>query len=447
MDTPIFDFINKYNVSGMLRCHMPGHKGIAPDSRLNSMYTGDITEIHGADSLFESEGIIAASEGNMSGLYNTAATVYSAGGSTLCIQAMLAIMKRENRRIIAVRNVHRSFLNAAALLDLDVEWIMPHYSGGILTGEIDTADVEEKLRRCQKPACLYVTSPDYTGKIADIRGLAEICRRYDARLIVDNAHGAHLHFFEESLHPMALGADMCCDSAHKMLPALTGAAMLHTSRQEYAPLLKPAMGLFGSTSPSYPVMTSLDLCNKYIAEHIREDIRRGISYLEIIRDKFAERLCFGDSEPFHLTVRAAECGYYGTELADFLRKNGVECEYADNELLVLLMSPVCRADDYIRLEKALEIAAQACPKHEISTKSCSFELPEKVMSIREAVFSTSEDVNVENSEGRICGSVKVPCPPAVPIVASGEVISRKSINIFKNYGISTVNVVKYNCVK
>lgn len=442
MTTPIYDFIQKYASSGTLRCHMPGHKGIAPEGGTKELYSGDITEISGADSLFEADDIIAESERNMASLYGTAATVYSAGGSTLCIQAMLTIMKQEKRRIIAVRNVHRSFLNTAALLDLDVEWILPRYTGGILSGEIEISAVEEKLRSCEEPACLYVTSPDYTGRLADIKGLSAVCRRYGARLIVDNAHGAHLGFFEESLHPIALGADMCCDSAHKMLPALTGAAMLHTSRQEYASLLKPAMSLFASTSPSYPVMVSLDLCNKYIAREIRRDIAENLVHLSRFRENFSGHLEFADSEPFHITVKASESGYDGAELAELLRKNGVECEYADSELIVLLSSPFFRPEDYAKLSEALEKSLASAGRCEKNIRSFSMKLPEKAMRIREAVFSTTEDIDVENSEGRICGAVRVPCPPAVPIAASGEIIDRNCINIFKSYGISTVNVVK-----
>lgn len=426
----------------MLRCHMPGHKGIAPVSGAEALYSGDITEISGADSLFEADGIIAESEKNMASLYGSAAAAYSAGGSTLCIQAMLAIMKQEKRRIIAVRNVHRSFLNAAALLDLEVEWLLPRYTGGILSGEIDITEAEEKLRACSAPACLYVTSPDYTGRIADIKGLSAVCRRYGARLIVDNAHGAHLHFFEESRHPIALGADMCCDSAHKMLPALTGAAVLHTSRQEYAPLLKPAMSLFASTSPSYPVMTSLDLCCAYIDGDIRRDIAENLVCLSRLREKFSARVEFVDSEPFHITIRAAESGYDGLEMAELLRENGAECEYADSELIVLLSSPFFRPKDYEILADALEKSLDSAVRREKHIRSFTMKLPEKAMTIREAVFSTTEDVDVENSEGRICGAVRVPCPPAVPIAASGEIIDRNCINIFKSYGISTVNVVK-----
>lgn len=444
MKTPIYDFLKNYTNSEMLRCHMPGHKGKTLCGGFEKMFESDITEIAGADSLFESSGIIAESEKNMSGLYKTAATVYSAGGSTLCIQAMLAIMKNENRKVFAARNVHRAFLNAAALLDIDVEWIMPEYSAGILSGELHPEIIEEKLKLCREPSCVYITSPDYTGKTSDIKSISKVCRRYGSRLLVDNAHGAHLAFFEKSVHPIALGADMCCDSAHKMLPALTSAAMLHTGRSEYAALLKPSMSLFASTSPSYLIMLSLDLCNKYISESISDDIKSNLEYLAKLREDFSDELIFADTEPFHVTIKAAESGFDGNEFAEILRKNGVECEYSDSWTVILLMSPMNREDDYTRLSSALKRAVGLAERCANRSDSGTFlkKLPERAMSIRSAVFSAGEEIPVEMSEGRICGAVRVPCPPAIPIAASGEVIDRECIKIFQKYGISAVNVLK-----
>ena len=442
METPVYDFLRKYAASDTLRAHMPGHKGKTCAPELEQLFKLDITEIKGADSLFEAEGIIAQSERNVSELYGSTATVFSAGGSTLCIQAMLALMKQEGRCVIAVRNVHRAFLNAAALLGLDVQWLMPTYSGGILSGELQLADVEAALAASTTPACLYVTSPDYTGKLADITALSELCHRYGAKLLVDNAHGAHLAFFEKNMHPIALGADMCCDSAHKMLPALTGAAYLHTSCEEYADKLKQAMSFFGSTSPSYLIMASLDLCNRYISENIRHDIAAALPHIAELRSAFGNRFVFAEGEPFHITVKAAESGFNGKELAELLRRNGVECEYADEELLVLLMSPFSDISDYERLRAALESAVSGASHTNIKGLSVVMKLPKMALAIREAAFAPAVEIPVEEAEGRICASVKVPCPPAVPIAVSGEIIDKDCIEIFKAYGIRTVLVVE-----
>ena len=441
MNTPIYNFIKKYDKNNILRCHMPGHKGRYNVRETEMLCRFDITEISGADSLFEAEGIILESEKSMSRLYNTAATLYSAGGSTLCIQGMLGAMRDDGRRIIAVRNVHRAFLNSAALLGLEVEWVMPNYKNGILSGEIPLEAIENKLKSGGK-ACVYVTSPDYTGRMADIGAISEICRKYGALLIVDNAHGAHLHFLPKSLHPIALGADICCDSAHKMLPALTGAAMLHMADRRFEEPLRRNMGLFGSTSPSYLIMMSLDLCLDYLDNGIRRDIAENLMYADKFRQRFENRLDFVDGDPFHITINAAESGFNGNELAGLLRENGVECEYSDDAVIILLMSPMNRAGDYSRLETALESALSKASRKRREPQAALKSIPEKAMDIREAVFSPCEEIPVERAEGRICAAVKVPCPPAVPIAVSGEIIDGNCIEIFRSYGIKTVLVCK-----
>ncbi len=441
MNTPIYDFLRKYSEKNALRCHMPGHHGYHTAEELSELYRLDITEISGADSLFEAEGIILESEANTADLYGSGAVLFSAGGSTNCIQAMLGAMRLENRRIIAIRNVHRAFLNSCVLLGLDVEWIMPDYTDGILSGVIDISAVENAL--AENPnSCLYVTSPDYTGRVADISALAELCHRYGAKLLVDNAHGAHLHFLPKSMHPMALGADICCDSAHKMLPALTGGAYLHVKDKRYKPILKQTMGMFASTSPSYLIMMSLDLCNRYITEKIRGDIEDNLRYIRDFRQQFSSRLIFAESEPFHITIKAAESSFDGEEFAENMRENGAECEYAHRDTVILLMSPLNTKADYERLGDIVEKSLEMTKKRDIQPLNVPPVLPVRAMSIREAALAESEEIPIEQALGRVCASVKVPCPPAVPIASSGEIIDENCVKIFKSYGISSVIVVK-----
>jgi arginine/lysine/ornithine decarboxylase len=202
------------------------------------------------------------------------------------------------------------------------------------------------------------------------------------------------------------------------------------------------MGLFGSTSPSYLIMASLDYCNKYISERIRGDIAAGIEQISLLRSRFSGRLLFTDGDPFHITVRASESGISGIRLAELIRENGCECEYSDSDLAVLLMSPVNTAADYSQLSDALEKSLRGVELIPREAEPFPLPLPESAMSVREAVFAQSETISVDEAVGRICGAVEVPCPPAIPIAVSGEVISRECVNIFKRYGISEVNVVK-----
>lgn len=444
MDTPIYDFLCRYNDADTARLHMPGHKG-KPFLGCELL---DITEVHGADTLYEADGIIARSEANAAALFGSRRTLYSTEGSSQCIRAMLylALTCRPAGTapvIVAARNVHKAFVYAAALLDFEVVWLWPERDSRSLCGCPVSAEILEKTLSSlpAPPAAVYLTSPDYLGGMADITALSEVCHAHGTLLAVDNAHGAYLRFLSPSRHPLDLGADLCCDSAHKTLPVLTGGAYLHIS--EHAPAgmaerAKAAMALFGSTSPSYLTMASLDLCNSYLAEgypsHLADTVRRLSSLRETLtaRDWRVE-----DSDPLRLTV-AAPAGLSGAALADRLRQSGVECEYADRDFLVLMATPENDPADFDRLLAALgENHAPYAPPTPLSlakgVRACS---------IREALFAPQETVPAEKALGRVCGAPTVACPPAIPIAVSGEVIGPEALALFRYYGVKTVDVLQ-----
>ena len=251
---------------------MPGHKGT---SFLGMEYL-DITEIDGADSLYEASGIIAQSEANATQLFGCR-TLYSTEGSSQCIRAMVYLVQfyaRQKGRILRIaagRNAHKTFLTASALLGLDVDWLYPKVNADYLSCTLTAEDISSYLENTiHKPAAVYLTNPDYLGNLVDIAFIAEVCHQNDVLLVVDNAHGAYLKFLPPSQHPMDLGADLCCDSAHKTLPVLTGGAYLHLSSAfdaVYGNQAKHAMAIFGSTSPSYLILQSLDCANAYLVTY------------------------------------------------------------------------------------------------------------------------------------------------------------------------------------
>ncbi len=441
METPIFDFLTNYANSGTLRMHMPGHKGLAPIESLSSAYELDITEIAGADSLFEAERIIRKSEENASHLFGTLETVYSCGGSTLSIQAMLYLMKQERRTVVAMRTVHRSFLNACILLGLRVVWVYPDEENGILSGEYSPAAFEKCLTALEgERACVYATSPDYTGHMTDIKSLAHVCRKFSAPLLVDNAHGSHLMFTEEKLHPMSLGADLCCDSAHKTLPCLTGCGYLHTSSEKYNGRLKQAMSIFGSTSPSYLMLCSLDLCNDFLENNISGNLRMISDKVNSIKTALKDRYIFRKSEPLHIAIDTAAMGWDGRVLADQLTAIGCYPEYAGREMVLLLLSAAEKQENILRLQDMLT-RCEDCPDNKPVQKAPAFPKMQSVMSMREAALSPSRLLPVEEAVGRVCAGVHVPCPPAVPIVISGEVITEQATEILKFYGVDSIETV------
>lgn len=437
MTTPIYDFVKKYSESGAARFHMPGHKG-APLLGCEAL---DITEISGADVLYSAEGIIDESERNLTSLYGTAHSFYSTEGSTLAIKAMLKLVsEREGDQrplVLAARNVHASFVRAVALLDLDVEWIYPNEEEHLCRCKISPRDIQIAVEACNRKVCaVYITSPDYLGNIADIPALARTCKRYDIPLIVDNAHGAYLKFLSEDIHPITLGAAMCADSAHKTLPVLTGGAYLHISPDypEYAERAREALSLFASTSPSYLTLQSLDLCNKRLAEGYAAEISVLAKESEEIKNKIStlgyEVL---DTEPMKIVIKQGE------SLANHLRAEGIEPEFSDSDYTVLMLTPANSEEDFARLLDALSTFKA---EKKASDETFSVKPHDRKMTIRQAVFAKSELIPVEKSAGRICASPTVSCPPAIPIVISGEQITDSDITLFNHYGIKTVSVVK-----
>ena len=438
MNTPVADFVQRYAKAGTARLHMPGHKGRC----FLGCEPWDITEIHGADALYEAEGILAESEQNAAALFGSQRTCYSTEGSSQCIRAMLylAVAASGSHTVVAARNVHRAFVSAAALLDLEIRWLWPEESRSLCGCPISPAQLEETLHSLpEPPAAVYLTSPDYLGGMAEIPALAQVCHQHGTLLLVDNAHGAYLRFLQPSLHPLDLGADLCCDSAHKTLPVLTGGAYLHlssTAPAQLAPLAKSALGLFGSTSPSYLTLASLDLCNRYLAEGYPQRLAEAVERLAELRERLtAAGWRVEPSDPLRVTV-AAPRGVTGQELAGQLRRQGVECEYADRDFLVLMATPENTPEELAQAAAALG----QCPG-EANPPQLPLARGERACSIRQAAFAPRETVDAAHSLGRVCGLPTVGCPPAIPIAVSGERITPEALALFAYYGIEQVEVL------
>lgn len=453
ISTPIFDFVKAYADRNEVRLHMPGHKGQA----FLGFEQFDITEISGADSLYEADGIINESEQNATELFGTGRTVYSTQGSSQAICAMLYLAvthAKENEAnhtnncdedkkpvVIAARNVHKSFIHAATLLDFDIVWLWPEQvTDSICSCPISDAQVEKAiLEYADRVAAVYMTTPDYLGGMQDVKKIADVCHKYNVILAVDNAHGAYLHFLERSLHPMDLGADICCDSAHKTLPVLTGGAYLHISKKApkiFLEQAKYAMSLFGSTSPSYLTMTSLDVCNSYLADDYCSKLKETVFKIAQAKEALSKAGWeIMKSDPLKLVVKIQHSDV--KEVTDRLQNGKVVWEYADKDYIVFMLTPENNDADLERLILALGNYNQEM----ITKNSPIVSHTEQLMSIREAMFLPGETVSLERAEGRVCRVPTVSCPPAIPIAVPGEMITKEMIQVFQYYGINKIDVV------
>ena len=444
METPICDFTRDYVRRSPLRLHMPGHKGVGP----LGFEALDITEFEGADSLYEAAGIIRQSEENASSLFGCP-TFYSAEGSSLCIRAMLYLCMLRARElgrplhIAAGRNAHKTFLTAAALLDFELTWLYPENGSGYLSCAPDAASLDRQLSIMEEaPLAVYLTSPDYLGNTVDVQAVSAVCRRHGCLLLVDNAHGAYLRFLPTSLHPMDLGADLCCDSAHKTLPVITGGAYLHispTAPEVFRSRVKDSLAMFGSTSPSYLILQSLDALNPYLNGPYPERLAAFLPAAVALKEALSRHgyTLVGD-EPLKLSLFTKPFGYTGTDFARLLAEQDIICEFFDPDYTVMMLSPEQGEGMLQQLQQVLTAIARKAP---IPDRAPALGKAQQVLRIRDAAFSPCETVPVEEALGRIYAGTGMACPPAVSPVVCGERIESHTIEQLRYYGFATCPVI------
>lgn len=437
----LFDTQKEYIKSGLSRFHTPGHSG-QPGAipYFGQLLPYDVTEVEDFDSLYHSSGVIKDCEERLAKIYETKATLISSGGCTLAIQAMLALAVPEKGRVLMGRNAHRSAISACALLDITPVWMYPE-AGGVVT----PAQVKKSLGHNPDVSAVYLTSPNYYGQLCDIRAISEICRSRGVPLLVDNAHGSHLGFLETNLHPIHLGADMSACSVHKTLPVLTGGALLNIGNEKFVPRAKEKMALFGSTSPSYLTMASIDL----LADRVDSGFKQNFLTLEkraAALKNYAELsgLCLpeGECDPVRFTLHTGKNGISGQAAYEVFRNLGAVAEYYDNEYIVFILTPFHTQHDFERLYEGVGLLGSMAVENpaEISEKQ-SFPCSVQAISVRSAVFAESETVDISKAAGRIAADSVTPCPPGIPVLIPGEMITEDTVEYLKSEKISGLRVV------
>lgn len=440
-NTPLYNRLVQHNGLDRSSFHTPGHKcaDFFPDDLLKL----DYTELPDTDALFEADGVILETEKNLAELFGTKRSMISSGGCTLAIQAMLRLALLYGNKMLFARNVHRSAVNTMALLGIEPVWLAPKSENGLFTGRVTPQDIEQALKNDSEISACYLTSPDYYGEISDIEAIAKICKKYNTILLVDNAHGSHLAFMNENLHPVHLGADMSACSMHKTMPVLTGGAVLNIGNSHFTDNAKDAMALFGSTSPSYPIMSSIDICTDYMLNRGGiNDYRQLETRISKIKQLAAQKGIIqpdGLCDPLRVCLNTASVGLVGKAQQQYFEDNGIDCEFCDGENAVFICTPFNSERDFIRLENAIENMPVS---KNLSTVFSVSELPKKALSPREAMFSKVETVSLENSLGRIAADTACPCPPGIPVVMPGEIIDHTVIELLKNYGFTKIKCVK-----
>ena len=424
------DLLEEYNKSGYSRFHMPGNKGVLD---INLSY--DVTELDCTDDLYCSNGAIKASEKLISDIYGSANSVFSTGGNTLCIQAMMYLAMPNGGTMIVAKNAHKSVINAMGILDITPVWVNFDKNNVIFE------EIENAIKNHPEAQAVFITSPDYFGVMADVQKIKSVCK--NLTLLVDNAHGSHLVFFKK--HPISLGADLCADSAHKTLPVLTGGAFLHIG-ENFSKInkikyedVKNAMQIFGSTSPSFLTLLSLEKCAFWLKNKGKSEFLKLDKIIKKIKSKYSNILFKTNlQDPVRLTFDTANIGLNSQEFVLHLEKFKIKPEFGINTKTVLIPSPFNSLTDFKKLNLALENIPIKNFKLIIEEKSVNFCTK---ISIRKAIFSKNENIFVKNAENKISAQTVARCPPGIPIVIPGEIINKQKINILEKLGINCIKVV------
>lgn len=452
MTESIRKFLKEHADGNPVSFHMPGHKGkrIFEESGFGEgaaiSADWDITEILGADNLFQAESVIARTADKYRELYGSKKSYLLINGSSGGIIASILASVPRGGKLIMARNCHKSVFNALSLGDVSPTYVYPRTIDEYgIQGEVSAASVEEALQSCPEASAVILPSPNYYGICSDIGAIAETVHRYGKILIVDQAHGAHLKFFEGcegnlGFPPSAesSGADITINSTHKTLASFTQTAVLNICSDRVDEMaVADRLQAVESTSPSYPLMASLDINADLMKEKGEVLMRRWrdnltrfyreASFVSGLRIMMTDGL-----DPTKINLDMSACGFSGSDLEVFLMERGIFVELVTGNILMCMTGIGNCEEDYTRLIAALKEAAAAGgpatggqhghPQH---PKALVKRLEQR------AVPVLKEAVGLEEAAGRVCASSVIPYPPGIPIACPGEVLDRELTEYIK----------------
>ncbi len=468
----LFEALKNHAEGDYAPFHMPGHKRNPQFGQLLGIEDVDVTELSGFDDLHSASGVLKRVNDRAAKIYGVRASRMLVGGSTAGILAAVRALTSRGDGILVARNCHRSVYNAAELCGLDAHYVLPQWLPEGFWGSLDPKTVERALDENANVKVAVVTSPTYEGVISDISGIAAVCRKRGVKLLVDEAHGAHLGFdgFEKSARE--LGADVVVNSLHKTLPALTQTAVLHVcSGAVDVAEVDEQLAVFESSSPSYPLMASVEGCVGYLESG---EIANFAKNVRALRERLAGLKSFslyGGEGSFKYDgsklVLISHCRVGGAELMETLRERyKIELEMAGINYAVAM----CGAGDSPRMYDRLTDALAELDLENMHQKETLFEnsspnfaqigntfcenggrgkflhtlrnvgegaqsasgalrapkLPKKIYGPSEARERRFEFADISAATGRVCAENICAYPPGSPIVVKGEFLDEET---------------------
>lgn len=452
MITPIFKEIKNYIDADIIPFHTPGHKmgrALHADFK-EALASFDITEIPGTDYLHQPVGIIKEAQDLAAVAFGSERTFFLVNGSTCGIYAMIHAICNPGDKLIVSRDCHGSVINGMMLAGVRPVYVMPEYDSDfcISTG-IAPDRLIQTLDNNREAKGVLVTRPNYYGICSDIERISDIVHSYGMVLAVDEAHGAHLKFSKRlPVCAMDAGADICVQSAHKTLPALTQGAYLHVGSDSIDIYrLEYFLELFQSTSPSYMILTSLDIAREIMStkgqnllEKLIDDIEFNISGFTGKSIRFTGDSTFASykADTTRITANVRNLLISGYEAEKILReKYKIQVEMSDIYNIVSIATIADTSETIERLFFGLsELDSIYRGENPIERNQSNFRLynneSSQQMDLSTVMQAKCENIALRNAVGRVSRGIVAPYPPGIPVLCPGELISQDSVDYLFN---------------
>lgn len=458
--TPILSAIKKYIESEPIPFDVPGHKMGRIQNDLSDLlgldvFKADVNAPIGIDNLYKGTGVIAMSERLFAEAYNADKAIFLINGTTSGIMMMIMGCINANEKIILPRNVHKSVINALIVTGAIPIFVEPEYDVelGIANG-VKVESYVEAMEQNKDAKAIFVINPTYFGVASDLLSIVNEAHKRDMIVMCDEAHGAHLHFNKHlPISAMDAGADITSLSMHKTCGSLTqsSALLIKGKRVDYKRVRK-VYTMFGSTSPSYILLASLDASRKKLAlegKSILRETRKLSSYaikelnkipnVVVLDSSYCSpsipgRFAFDDTR---LTIRVDKLNKSGFEIYYEIRKKyNIQLELAEPNLVLAILAIGSTKEDVDRLISAFkEISkvADLSTEKKRKPKALIYDYADIAISPREAYYSDYETLKVKDSEGRISAESIMIYPPGIPMVIPGEKITKNIIKLYNYY--------------
>lgn len=424
METPLYHALKQFEEKKHLRLHIPGHKGkkgILPDDFISL----DFTELEPTGNLYQGGAPFDEAQSLWANAFGQEKALFLTGGSTQGVYSALALCVKQGEKVILDRSAHRSAYHICALLRLRPVYLRRPWNEelGVEQG-VEPSEVERMLEKHPDAKAVFLTSPNYYGMLSDVHTITKIAHEKNVKVIVDGAHGAHFPWIGIDNYSMA---DVVTVSAHKTLPALGQAAVLlyrGFSMEEVG----ECASMFGTSSPSYPIMASMDVARGWMEEMGKTEYLRVVKELEIVRQFLPSITEKWVIDPLRLTVLC----HNAKVVAEELERKGIYLELVTTSHLVAVFSGLDTSEEieyfwntllpYLKHSESISLTAP--PKN----------LPEKRMELESVIFQKKISLPLRDSVGWIAATSVAPYPPGVPVVAMGEVFSQENVDYLAAIG-------------